>query len=289
MSSMKPAHGSRIPILQKGGDWHPLSKTQWRHIEKTILDHSLLGETKRQIEYYCRSFAASGPMYDEKNTVLRTRLEKALSDWRSATNKLLILLHSKIPPEPDFEEFAISAANLNMTKQLNTAFPLQTILPLLCLSSQAGSFISAQLKIADYTTVVDLWDVWAMLIAKTLENQGIKATAQSASNSQNNSPFVDLILYLQELLPIACRTKEKDGAITNAIQSARKIHGKLSEQALSFQLMMLASQNYVPTPIGSIRQKNDHDAEKWRSRSLRKSTPCWVYSKRLCHTPSARN
>lgn len=262
MPKKKIEHGSRIPIRRKHGNWQPLTKTHWFHIEKKILAQPLSDKAKERIEYYCRFFAFSAPMYASENTVLQTKLEAALSKWRSSTNELLTLLGSKIPKPPDFEEFAGEAAKFTLKDRLNTLFPLDMIDPLLRLSSQGASFISEQMQMMRYTTVADLWDVWVTLVAKTLEQEGIKPTAQATSNSENNSPFVNLIKYLQANMPEAEQTKREDGAIVKGIQSARKIHGKLSEEALSFQLVILASQNYIPTSIGSLRQKSPQEVAK---------------------------
>lgn len=217
-----------------------ISESVWEACEDAMGVGPFNPELREKIWLACAMYRAVGLQYESSNTMPRGAIKKAIQRWLDNTGRLLKLLNSpptKRQPAHGLDMAEHVVAMLENSKP--TKLPTELLASVLQLASAVGINTLVELDKLSVGLEHDFWGIWVALIAKSLEESGLKITAASLNKSTTGtpSPFVQMIICLQPVLPDVCQRRTGVESLVKGINSARR---KWKPQSLAGLYYVLA-------------------------------------------------
>jgi hypothetical protein len=211
-----------------------LSGLDWQELER-LWNTPLTIDTREKIETASRIYAFVGPAH-VRNTVTVVKAEKALNDWIKACGRLRLALGATKTSAPLLtkKEIIQRFYGRQAIQKIGKMKPLSFVQ-----YAVEAAMGAAQLAIVDkqHTNISaalekDFWRAWVAYLANVAKQLGVKVSAASSNKSNNESPFVKGVIFLQQRLPKECRRFNGYDSVAKGVQQARKFEEKSPETLL---------------------------------------------------------
>lgn len=256
----------QLPIKRVWGGWRDLEESDWRKLASILKrKHPLPAGLRDAIETPTRAFAHFGPMYAKANTVPFNVAVPAIENWRKAATRLRRELKGIAPAagkKLSQKAFIDDCLKDVTRKKLQRMVPVEFLLFWLQKAIDASAVASAKIELRGAPHFTDLWSVWIVRVARSLQEASIKTSAPSVDIRTKPSPFVTLIGYLQERLPAECRRRSGDDSLAQGIKGAKRSAGRLSDATL--MLIAVGMPNgFAPAIAGRLEKLDGTELEEF--------------------------
>ena len=231
----------KVIVGRHVGSFSPPNLAKWKELEKS-LGKPLPPELRVLINKVAQVFAWFGPCADK--AMPRHKLDKAISKWRSQTQKLRSVIWTSelgtdgIIPASEITQEWLQRTFGKLARQTRAdAYPLEYLAIQLEAAMATVDFVIQVTDRARSATPKDLWEVWVVLVAILFKRWGLRTTAGSGDKQASDSPFVLFVEGYQRLLPSECRRYSAAPSIAKGIQKARKRFARTRFDALMYILV----------------------------------------------------
>lgn len=198
------------------------SDSDWSEIEQTA-GIKLPPETREKIHMFAELYSSIGPMYSPKQSILSKDVEVAITTWLATTETLI---KSLTPADSDLNDIA-SSSGRNLT-----AVGMTALIGILAKDVGQKALEALSKENRNGRLAKDLWAAWACLTTRALQSAGLNTTGKSLDKSNSESPYVNVMIALQEWLPGACRERGSYESMRNGAQAANRKFKQLSDTTL---------------------------------------------------------
>lgn len=174
----------------------------------------------------------------EFSSVSAAKFDRMLTAWITATQKLRVNLGGKQSDETDVgsltrHQMLGRLDQIIKSKKQPTAAGLFN--RILAVALDAAKIAQLQKNVPG-AVKDDLWDAWAVSVSRGLARAGIKISASSSPEVSAVSPFVRVLLLLQNKLDRQYRRYSTPESLTKGFQKARSKMKNKSDEQLRFIL-----------------------------------------------------
>jgi hypothetical protein len=211
-----------------------LSGRDWQELE-SLWNTPLTIDTREKIETAVRVYALVGPAH-VRNTVTVVKAEKALNDWIKASARLRLALRATKTSAPSLtkQEIIQRFYGKHAVQKIAKMKPLSFAQYVIEAAMGAAQSAIADKQHQNISAALnkDLWRAWVAYLANVANQAGVKVSAASSNKTNNQSPFVKGVIFLQHRLPKECRRFTDYDSVVKGVQDARKFEKKGPETLL---------------------------------------------------------